>query len=82
MVPSDHTSDLSNGRQLSPVEAARRLRMQPTTLKAWRLRRWGPSYIAVSRQCIRYRECDLNAWVAAHRVEHEREGMLPAGRAP
>jgi hypothetical protein len=79
-APSDQ--DLSDERLLSPVEAARRLRMQPTTLKAWRLRRWGPSYIAVSRQCIRYRECDLNAWVAAHRVEHEWDGMLPAGRAP
>jgi hypothetical protein len=59
MAPSDHCSDLSDERLLSPVEAARRLRMQPTTLKAWRLRRWGPSYIAVSRQCIRYRESDL-----------------------
>jgi hypothetical protein len=82
MAPRDHSSVLSDRRLLSPVEAARRLRMQPTTLKAWRLRRWGPSYIAVSRQCIRYRECDLNTWVEAHRVEHEREGMLPAGRAP
>ena len=82
MAASDHSSDVSDERLLSPVEAARRLRMKPTTLKSWRLRRWGPSYIAVSRQCIRYRQCDLSAWVAAHRVEHEREGMLPAGRAP
>ena len=74
--------DPSSERLLSPVEAARRLRLQPATLATWRLRGQGPSFIAVSSRCVRYRESDLVAWIAAHRVEHEREGMLPAGRAP
>jgi hypothetical protein len=71
MAPNEQPLDSADEQLLSPVEAARRLRLQPRTLKAWRLRQQGPPYIVVSRQCVRYRARDLNTWVAAHRVAHE-----------
>jgi hypothetical protein len=77
MAPSDQ--DLSDERLLSPLQAAQRLNLRPTTLKSWRLKNWGPSYIVISRQCVRYRESDLNTWLASHRVE---PAGIPEARAP
>jgi hypothetical protein len=76
------TGDGAPERLLSTVDAARRLRMQPATLKAWRFRRQGPSYILVSARCVRYRQRDLDAWVAGRRVEHDGTRLIPAARAP
>jgi hypothetical protein len=80
VAPEGEYLDASDERLLSPLEAARRLRMQPATLKAWRLRKQGPNYIFISARCVRYRECDLDSWIRQHRVEHDATGLSPAAR--
>lgn len=46
-------------------EAAAYLGRQPQTLRRWRSERTGPRYSG-SGNGIRYRESDLNAWIAAN----------------
>lgn len=43
-----------------------------STLRAWRRQGRGPAYIRYGRS-IRYRIADLDAWVAAHRVDPTRQ---------
>ena len=48
---------------LNQSEAAQILGIQPRTLENWRARRIGPSFLAISRRCVRYRLVDLEAWL-------------------
>jgi hypothetical protein len=45
--------------------AARLLSLSARTLQAWRLRGEGPSFVRAGR-AIRYRRCDLIAWIEAN----------------
>lgn len=49
-------------------EAARYLRKEPSTLKAWRSKGEGPSFHVVSRQYIRYHVDDLDSFVRGGQV--------------
>lgn len=56
---------------LNTVEAARVLNLSPRTLEDYRGRQdrngggVGPRYLALARNCIRYRHRDLMAWAEA-----------------
>lgn len=52
---------------LTTTEAAGVLRLSPRTLEDYRGRGkgYGPRYLALSRNCIRYRHSDLMAWAEA-----------------
>lgn len=52
---------------LSEKEVAELLGFSPRTLQAWRVRGGGPEYVEVSSRCIRYRRCDLDAWIEERR---------------
>ena len=54
-------------RLLMSAETARRIRVTPTTLKAWRHRRQGPPFYRYGRRVV-YRASEVDAWVRAHRV--------------
>lgn len=56
---------------LSQMEAARMLGVQPRTLENWRARRIGPSFIAISRRCVRYLLGDLEAWLTGKTIAIE-----------
>lgn len=43
------------------------------TLEAWRRRGYGPPFIRVSPRAIRYRRSDVEAWLAARRVDEADE---------
>ncbi len=47
-------------------QAAQFLGLSPRTLESWRLTGGGPVYIKVGRR-VRYRGCDLEAWLNARR---------------
>jgi len=48
---------------LATRDAAGFLGVSPRTLEDWRWKGGGPHYIALARNCIRYRLSDLEAWV-------------------
>jgi len=54
-------------RLLTQVEAARLLRLSERTLERLRLQGGGPLYVKAGR-AVRYRECDLEAWIDARVV--------------
>jgi len=61
-----------NSPLLTQVEAARLLRLSERTLERLRLQGGGPRYIKANRS-VRYRECDLEAWIAAKVVNSTSE---------
>jgi len=60
-------------RLLTQSEAAKLLRLSERTLERLRLQGGGPRYIKANRS-VRYREADLEAWVAARVVNSTSEG--------
>jgi predicted DNA-binding transcriptional regulator AlpA len=55
-------------RLLTPRQAAARLGVVPLTLANWRSRGLGPPFVKIGGYFVRYREEDLDAYVAARRV--------------
>ncbi len=49
------------------------LGIQPRTLQQWRQRGVGPKYLAISRRCVKYRFCDLDAWAESKLVNSTSE---------
>jgi excisionase family DNA binding protein len=56
-------------RLLTQSEAARVLRLSERTLERLRLQGGGPLYVKAGRS-VRYRETDLEAWIAARVVSN------------
>jgi hypothetical protein len=64
------------GELLTTAEAAAYMRISPYTLGYWRTRskpRCGPRYIKVHAHAIRYRLCDLEAYLESRLVDPARE---------
>lgn len=61
-MPQSHrsTPDL-----LTETEAAKRLGFSPRTLQAWRFKGCGPRFLRISSRCVRYRESELDEWLAS-----------------
>ena len=59
-------------RLYTQVEAARLLRLSERTLERLRLQGGGPLYVKAGR-AVRYRETDLEAWIAARVVNSTSE---------
>lgn len=57
-------------RLLNTKEAADYLGLSPRTLEGYRSRGGGPLYVAISRNVVRYRLSDLQAWVDERAVRH------------
>ena len=71
---------------LTSEESAEKLGIKPRTLVRWRGYRKGPAFVKVGRS-VRYRQEDLDAWVASRRVEvpapaPASDKPLPAGQPP
>ncbi len=52
---------------LFTAETAFLLGLSPRTLESLRLRGGGPPFVAVTPKAVRYRRCDIDAWVASRR---------------
>ena len=50
---------------LDTIRAARYLNLSPRTLEKRRCNGEGPPYIFISRRCVRYRQEDLDNWIAS-----------------
>ena len=51
---------------LTESEAAQILGLTPRALQSWRLGGYGPRHVKISSRAIRYRRCDLTAWIEGH----------------
>lgn len=46
-------------------EIAERLRISVSTLRNWRAAKRGPAFLKIGRRAVRYRWCDVEAFLAA-----------------
>jgi predicted DNA-binding transcriptional regulator AlpA len=51
-------------RLLTPAEVAEQTGLSLETLAQWRSQGRGVPYVKISRNCVRYRQCDLDGWLA------------------
>ena len=63
----------SIGTLLSERQAATILGLTPFALRKWRQQRRGPEFIRLSPRCVRYKLCDLEAYIEARRTDPVRE---------
>ena len=55
-------------RLLTPEDVARFTGLSVETLAQWRSQRRGIAFLKIARNCVRYRQSDLDAWVEARIV--------------
>lgn len=60
----ERTSPVSNSL-LTPAEASGQLGLTPGALAQLRYTGGGPRFIKLTARAVRYRQCDLDAWIAA-----------------
>lgn len=65
---SENTPQDKNTGGLNEYAAARILGVSVSTMRAWRFRSRGPSYIKAGRRCV-YFEVDLEAYKTANRIQ-------------
>jgi predicted DNA-binding transcriptional regulator AlpA len=58
---------------LAAEEVAAQTGLSVETLAQWRSQRRGIPYIKISRNCVRYRQCDLDGWLAEPIVRTDEE---------
>jgi predicted DNA-binding transcriptional regulator AlpA len=58
-------------RLLTPAEIAGITGLSIETLAQWRSQKRGIPYVKISRNCVRYRQIDLDQWVGEHIVRVE-----------
>ena len=65
-------------RLLSPEDVAALTLLSVETLAQWRSQKRGIPYVKISRNCVRYRQSDLDVWLS-ERIVRTDEGA-PTGR--
>jgi predicted DNA-binding transcriptional regulator AlpA len=66
--PGDDNAARLSAKLLTAVEVAELTGLSTETLAQWRSQRRGIPYVKVSRNCVRYRQIDLDQWVGEHIV--------------
>jgi len=70
-VPRLPTSREETGRLLRAEDVAAITGLSTETLAQWRSQRRGIPFIKISRNCVRYRQFDLDAWLTERIVRVE-----------
>ena len=65
------TTQATVGRLLTPEDVAQITGLSTDTLAQWRSQRRGIPYLKLSRNVVRYRQGDLDAWLAERIVRVE-----------
>lgn len=61
---------------LTAKQVATRIGVSEQTLAHWRsTRRQSLPYVSISSRCVRYRDCDVEAWIASNMVGTEGESQ-------
>jgi excisionase family DNA binding protein len=65
-------------RLLTAEDVAEQTGLSVETLAQWRSQKKGIPYVKISRNCVRYRQSDLDGWLAERIVRTD--GRLLGGR--
>jgi excisionase family DNA binding protein len=65
------TTSPSVGRLLTPEDLAQITGLSTETLAQWRSQRRGIPFVKISRNCVRYRQADLDRWLEERIVRVE-----------
>ena len=66
---------MNDTQYLKEADAARLANLSPHTLRKWRQLQTGPSFVAASGRCVRYKREDVVAWLESRRVHPEAVGQ-------
>jgi excisionase family DNA binding protein len=61
------------GRLLTPEDLAQVTGLSTETLAQWRSQRRGIPFVKISRNCVRYRQADLDRWLEERIVRVEND---------
>jgi excisionase family DNA binding protein len=64
------------GRLLTPEDLAQVTGLSTETLAQWRSQRRGIPFVKISRNCVRYRQADLERWLEERIVRVENDPSL------
>ena len=71
---SGASAPIADGRRLlTPEEVAELTGLSVETLAQWRSQRRGIPFVKLSRNCVRYRQADLDAWIEQRIVRVEND---------
>jgi len=79
MESQDRLGSVVSPRLLTAEDVAQITGLSTETLAQWRSQRRGIPFIKISRNCVRYRQCDLDAWLTERIVRVEQDPSI-AGR--
>jgi predicted DNA-binding transcriptional regulator AlpA len=60
----ERSSQKENRSLLKPEEVAEMTGLSVETLAQWRSQKRGPRFVKISRNCVRYRQSDLDGWLS------------------
>jgi len=60
-------------RLLTAEEVAEQTSLSVETLAQWRSQGKGPPYVKISRNCVRYRQSDLDCWLVERIVRTDQD---------
>jgi predicted DNA-binding transcriptional regulator AlpA len=63
----------ASSRLLTAAEVAEQTGLSVETLAQWRSQRRGPNFVKISRNFVRYRQSDLDGWLAERIVRTDQE---------
>jgi predicted DNA-binding transcriptional regulator AlpA len=67
------TATANSSRLLSPDDVAALTGLSVETLAQWRSQGRGPNFVKISRNFVRYRQCDLDGWLAERIVRTDQD---------
>jgi predicted DNA-binding transcriptional regulator AlpA len=67
------TGTANAAKLLAPDEVAGQTGLSVETLAQWRSQKRGPNYVKISRNFVRYRQCDLDGWLAERIVRTDQD---------
>jgi predicted DNA-binding transcriptional regulator AlpA len=71
----DKERKLGNQELLKAEDVAKVTGLSPETLAQWRSQKRGIPFIKISRNCVRYRQSDLDSWLDERRVLTDLDGL-------
>ena len=79
--PRDKAPQAAASRLLTSEDVSEQTGLSVETLAQWRSQKRGIPYVKISRNCVRYRQTDLDGWLS-ERIVRTDQGTPEAGGRP